>query len=136
MLQTVGSFLDTGLLSCLGLRKIPRLPVGLCPTDIFGALFCSFLWTMPVDGACFVGEGDFLEDDCLLGKPPDIVLDRGIGTGDVDGSERGGSPGEELVRLLIGISIGSDSADDGERLGLWNNCGCMFGEVGGVGDVE
>lgn len=89
-----------------------------------------------MDGACFVGEGDFLEDDCLLGKPPDIVLDRGIGTGDVDGSERGGSPGEELVRLLIGISIGSDSADDGERLGLWNNCGCMFGEVGGVGDVE
>lgn len=89
-----------------------------------------------MDGVCFVGEGDFLEDDCLLGKFLDIVFDCGIGIGDVDGLEWGGSFGEELVCFLIGILIGSDLVDDGEWFGLWNNCGCMFGEVGGVGDVE
>lgn len=54
---------------------------------------------------------------CLLLKPPETVLDRGINTGEVDGSPRG-SPGDELVRFLIGISLGDDSSDDGEGLGL------------------
>ena len=68
-------------------------------------------------------------------KPPETVPDRGISNGEVDGSARG-SPDDELVRFLIGISFGDDSGDDGERLGLWNTGGRMFGDVGGVGEVE
>ena len=40
------------------------------------------------------------------------------------------------MRLLIGISIGGDSADDGEETGLWNTGACMSGEAGDAGDVE
>ena len=65
-----------------------------------------------------------------------MVLNLGIGNGEADGLGREGIPGEEMVRRLTGISIGGDSADEGEGHGLWNPCGCMFGEVGGVGDVE
>lgn len=61
--------------------------------------------------------GDFLDPARLSLKPPDTVLDRGINTGEVKGSPRG-RPGDELVRFLIGISLGDDSGDDGEGLGL------------------
>lgn len=62
--------------------------------------------------------------------------DLGICRGEVDGSLRGRRPGEEFVRFLIGISMGGDSADEGEELGLRNAGGCASGEAGDAGDVE
>ena len=64
------------------------------------------------------------------------MFDRGIGSGDENGWLLAAGPGEEFVRLLIRISTGGESADDGDEIGLWNGKGCARGEVGDAGDVE
>lgn len=40
------------------------------------------------------------------------------------------------MRLLIGISTGGDSADDGDEAGLCKGRACARGEAGDAGEVE
>lgn len=79
-----------------------------------------------------MGEGDFREDPGLLPIHPDTVCGLGIGRGEEDSSPRGTVRGEEFVRLRILISMGEDSAEEGEEFGLWSAVCCMRGEEGDV----
>ena len=61
---------------------------------------------------------------------------RGIGRGEDDSWPFGVGPGEALVRFLIGISTGRDSADDGDDNGERAGGACTRGEGGETGDAD
>ena len=78
---------------------------------------------MPELAPWWVGDGEVREGACLGTLPL-----RGIGRGEDDGWPFGVGPGEALVRFLIGISTGGDSADDGDDNGERAGGACTRGE--------
>lgn len=85
LLKCAASLFGKGLISWLPPFNAVGLLDGLLPTESLRAVFCCCLAAAPAVEVRCVGEGDFLEGVCLTPVPPDMVLDLGIGRGEVDG---------------------------------------------------